>query len=191
MESSPPPPSSSPARRHFDLADRPDLRREAAFIADNATIIGDVSIGRGSTVWFGAILRGDTEPITIGEQTNLQDGVIAHGDPGLPVRVGDRVTVGHAALLHGCVIEDDVLVGMRSTILNGARIGAGSVIGAGALVTENFEVPPGSIVMGVPAKVRGEVTPQLRARIASGAEHYAQAGRRYADELPTVDRPLR
>lgn len=169
--------------RHYDLRDRPEQIQDATFIADNATIVGNVSIGRGSTVWFGAILRGDTEPITIGDQTNLQDGVIVHGDPGLPVLVGSRVTVGHAALIHGCTIEDEVLIGMRATILNGAVIGTGSLVAAGALVTENMVVPPGSVVMGVPAKVRGSITEELKQRIVRGADHYQQAGQQYAQKF--------
>lgn len=170
-------------QRHYDLRDRPEQIKEATFIASNSTIIGNVSVGRGSTIWFGAILRGDTEPIEVGEQTNLQDGVIVHGDPGLPVHIGNRVTVGHAALIHGCTIEDEVLIGMRATILNGAVIGTGSLVAAGALVTENMQVPPGSVVMGVPAKVRGPITEELRERIVRGADHYQQAGLQYASKM--------
>ena len=123
-----------------------------AFIAPGAIVLGDVHLGAESSVWYNAVLRGDTDRITIGARTNIQDLTMIHADPGVPCTVGERVTVGHRVILHGCTIEDDCLIGMGAIILNGARVGRGSVIGAGALVRENAEIAPGSLVVGVPAK---------------------------------------
>ena len=124
-----------------------------AFIAPGATVVGDVNIGKEASVWYQSVVRGDMEPITIGDQTNIQDLSVLHVDEGLPCIVGNRVGVGHRAILHGCTVEDDCLIGMGAILLNGVKVGAGSVIGAGALITENTVVPPGSLVLGVPAKV--------------------------------------
>ena len=136
----------------------PDVSR-AAFIADNAYIIGEVFLDEGASVWYGAVLRGDIHRIHIGKNTSIQDNVVVHVTKDLwPTIVGDRVTVGHLAMLHGCTIEDDVLVGIGSIILDGAVIGRESVVAAGALVPPGMKVPPGSVVMGVPAKVVRKVT---------------------------------
>ncbi|MEV6979614.1 gamma carbonic anhydrase family protein [Kitasatospora sp. NPDC093806] len=144
----------------------------SAFVAPNAVIVGSVTVHAGASVWYGAVLRGDAEAITVGAGSNVQDNCSVHGDLGFPVVLGERVSVGHNAVLHGCVIEDDVLVGMNSTVLNGARIGAGSLIAAGAVVTQGTQVPPGSLVAGVPAKVRRELTEEERAGIKFNAEGY-------------------
>ncbi|TWT54049.1 2,3,4,5-tetrahydropyridine-2,6-dicarboxylate N-acetyltransferase [Rubripirellula amarantea] len=149
------------------------------FIAPNATVFGDVQIGREATIWFGAVIRGDTDTIKIGTQTNIQDLCVLHADPTFPCTIGDRVTVGHAAVIHGATIENDVLVGMRAVVLNGATIGTGSVIAAGTLIPENMVVPPNSLVMGVPGKVRGQTSEVHQAMITRGAKHYAEAGRQY------------
>src|SRR5580704_11848647 len=122
-----------------------------AFIAQGAIVLGDVVIGGGSSVWYNSVLRGDTDRITIGAETNIQDLSMIHADPGVQCVVGNRVTVGHRVILHGCLVEDDCLIGMGAVLLNGARIGSGSVIGAGALVLENTDVPAGSLVLGFPA----------------------------------------
>ena len=167
----------------FTLDTRDGQIDDSVFIADGAKVIGDVTIGPDSTIWYGVVVRGDTEPIRIGAATNIQDGCILHGDPGLPCIVGDRCTVGHAAIVHGAVVEDDVLIGMRATILNGARVGSGSVIAAGAIVTENTVVPPGSLVMGIPGKVRGECNETHRRMIADGTKHYVAAGRAYRERF--------
>ena len=126
---------------------------ETAFVADGAVLAGDVRLGPRSSVWFGCVLRSEIEPITIGAETNVQDLTVVHTDPGSPVVLGDRVSVGHRAVLHGCTIEDDVLIGMGAVVLNGARVGRGALVGAGAVVTQGTEVPAGAMALGVPAKV--------------------------------------
>jgi carbonic anhydrase/acetyltransferase-like protein (isoleucine patch superfamily) len=130
----------------------------AAFTAPTCVVVGDVTLAAGSSVWYQAVLRADCGPVVIGADSNIQDNCTVHVDPGFPVTVGDRVSVGHNAVLHGCTVEDDVLVGMGATILNGAHIGAGSLVAAQALVPQGMRVPPGSLVAGVPAKVRRELT---------------------------------
>jgi carbonic anhydrase/acetyltransferase-like protein (isoleucine patch superfamily) len=158
-----------------------------AFIAQGAIVLGDVVIGGGSSVWYNSVLRGDTDRITIGAQTNIQDLSMIHADPGIPCVVGNRVTVGHRVILHGCVIEDDCLIGMGAVLLNGVKIGSGSVIGAGALVLENTEVPPGSLVLGFPAKVVRPVDESMRSLIEHAWRHYVEkAGRHKAGDYPTV-----
>jgi carbonic anhydrase/acetyltransferase-like protein (isoleucine patch superfamily) len=129
-----------------------------AYVAANATLVGAVTIGAEASVWYTTVLRGDGAPITIGARSNLQDGTVVHTDPGHPVTLGAGVSVGHRAVLHGCTIEDDVLVGMGSIVMNGAVVGTGSIIGAGALVPEGYVVPPRSLVLGMPGKVRRETT---------------------------------
>ena len=151
----------------------------SAFIAANATVLGDVSIGPESTILFGAVIRGDTESIQIGAQTNVQDLCVLHADPGYPCILGDRVTIGHAAVVHGATIEDDVMVGIRAVILNGVKIGSGSIIAAGAVVPENTTIPPRSLVMGIPGKVRSSTTDDHLARIHHAAKHYVAAGKQY------------
>src|SRR5205085_11660266 len=131
---------------------RPNIAPDA-FVAPNATLIGDVTLGEGASVWFGAVLRGDRDRIEIGARTNVQDNAVVHLDPGSPAIVGAGVTIGHAAIVHGCTVEDNCLIGMGSVILTGARIGRDSIVGAGALVRENEVIPPGSLVVGVPARV--------------------------------------
>ena len=135
-------------------------------------MLGDVTLGAQASVWYGAVLRGDVDAIVIGEKTNLQDGTIVHVDTGHPARIGARVGVGHRAILHGCTVEDDCLIGMGSVLLNGAHIGTGSVVAAGAVVPEDTRVPPGSLVVGVPARVTRRVDDALRARIRDTWEHY-------------------
>lgn len=151
----------------------------SAWVAPGAFLIGDVVLGEQAGVWYGAVLRGDGDAIRIGARSNIQDTAVVHTDPGFPVRVGDGVSVGHGAVLHGCTVEDDVLVGMHATILNGARIGAGSLIAAGALVTENADIPPGSLVAGVPGKVRRPLSDDELAHIQANAESYVELARRH------------
>lgn len=143
-----------------------------AWLAPGSTVIGDVTLAAGASVWYGAVLRADNAPIVIGRDSNLQDNVSAHVDPGYPLTVGARVSVGHNAVLHGCTIEDDVLIGMSATIMNGARIGSGSLVAAGGLVTQGTVVPPRSLVAGVPAKVRRPLTDEELASIRTNAEVY-------------------
>ena len=158
---------------------RPEQVAEGVFIAPNATVLGDVSIGQDSSVWFGSVIRGDTEAIRIGCQTNVQDLCVLHADPGFPCTLGDRVTLGHAAIVHGASVEDEVLIGMRAVVMNGAKIGSGSIIAVGAVVTEGVEIPPGSIVTGMPGKVRGKTGERHAAMIRRGAEHYIESARRF------------
>jgi carbonic anhydrase/acetyltransferase-like protein (isoleucine patch superfamily) len=150
-----------------------------AFIAPGAVVLGDVTLGARSSVWYGAVLRGDVEAIVIGEATNLQDGTIVHVDTGLPARIGARVGVGHRAILHACTVEDDCLIGMGSVLLNGVYIGTGSVVAAGAVVPEHTRVPPGSLVVGIPARVTRPVDEALRARIRDTWEHYVAEAERH------------
>ncbi len=152
----------------------------ATYVAPGAALIGAVVLGPGSSVWFNAVLRADNEPITLGEGSNLQDLVACHVDAGTPLTIGAGVSVGHSAVLHGCTIEDDVLVGMHATVMNGAVIGRESLVAAGALVTEGVVVPPRSLVAGVPAKVRRELTDAEVDGIRENARHYAERARLYA-----------
>jgi carbonic anhydrase/acetyltransferase-like protein (isoleucine patch superfamily) len=155
------------------------------FIASTAAVMGDVTIGAESSVWYGAVLRGDMAPIVIGSQTNLQDGTILHVDEGMPCRIGSRVGVGHRVILHGCTVEDDCLIGMGSVLLNKAHVGAGSVVAAGAVLPEGMQVPPRSLVMGVPARVVRAVDERLARRIAETWSHYVeQAGAHREGRFP-------
>lgn len=137
----------------------------ALFVAPGAVIAGAVTLGSGTNVWYGCVLRADGGDVTVGRDVDIQDGCILHADPGFPAVVGDRVSLGHGAIVHGATVEDDVLIGMRATVLNGATIGAGSLVAAGALVRPGTVVPPGSLVAGVPAEVRRPVTEEERATI--------------------------
>jgi len=162
-----------------------------AFVAPTAVVLGDVTLGPHSSVWYTAVLRGDMAPIVVGEGSNVQDGTIVHVDEGKPALIGARVGIGHRAVIHGCVIEDDCLIGMGSVLLNGVRVGTGSVVAAGAVVPEGLEVPPGSVVMGVPARVVRAVDDALRARIRGTWEHYvAEAARHRAGRFPLAETGL-
>jgi carbonic anhydrase/acetyltransferase-like protein (isoleucine patch superfamily) len=164
----------------------PEFDPSLAYVAPSAVVIGRVRLGRDASVWWNAVLRGDNEPITVGEETNIQDGCVAHTDPGFPLTLGARVTVGHMAMIHGCTIGDDVLIGIGSIVLNGAVIGRGTLIGASTLVTEGKEIPENSIVMGSPGKVVGEVTERHRAMIAAGVMSYVNRARLYRDRLTAI-----
>ena len=144
----------------------------AAFVAENATLAGDVTLAEGSSVWYGAVLRADTGRIVIGAGSNVQDNAVLHTGPGLDVTVGRNVSIGHSAVVHGCTVEDGCLIGMHATILNGAVIGAGSLIAAGALVTENTVIPAGSLVVGVPGKVVRPVSEKQTASLAANIQEY-------------------
>ena len=136
--------------------------------------MGDVTLGAESSIWYGAVLRGDMAPIVIGSQTNLQDGTIVHVDEDVPCITGSRVGVGHRVILHGCTVEDECLIGMGSTLLNGVVVGTGSIIAAGAVLPEGMQVPPGSLVMGVPARIVRQVDERLARRIAATWQHYVE-----------------
>jgi carbonic anhydrase/acetyltransferase-like protein (isoleucine patch superfamily) len=151
-----------------------------AYVHPRSVVIGDVEIGEESTVWPCAVLRGDDAPIRIGKQTSIQDGAIVHTTTDLSVAtVGDRVTVGHNAILHGCIVEDECLIGMGATILDNAVIGTGSIVGACALVTQNTKIPPGSLVLGSPAKVKRPLEPREREMIEKGWKEYLERGAEY------------
>ncbi len=154
----------------------------SVFLALGAIVCGDVRIGAHSSVWFNTVIRGDSDRVELGERTNVQDLTMVHVDEGYPAIVGDRVTIGHGAVIHGCVIESDCLIGMGSIVLSGARIGAGSLVGAGALVRERQVIPPRSLVLGAPARVAGEVGPAHRDAIARGATHYEALARDFLSQ---------
>lgn len=164
--------------RPFEGA-RPRIHPDA-FVAPGAALVGDVRLGARASVWFGAVLRGDGDSIEVGEETNVQDGCVLHTDPGHPVRLGNRVTVGHRAVVHGATVEEGSLVGMGAVLLNGCRIGAGSLVAAGAVVLEGTVVPPGSLVAGIPARVRRDLEPAERDRLLASAATYVDLARRHA-----------
>ena len=151
-----------------------------AWVAPDAVLVADVHLADGASVWYGAVLRADGDRIDVGAGTNLQDGVVVHADPGLPVSLGAGVSVGHRAVLHGCTVEDDVLIGMGAVVLNGARVGRGSLVAAGTVVLEGTEVPPGSLVAGVPGKVRRATTEAEQQRIVENAASYRALRDRHA-----------
>ena len=146
----------------------------SAWLAPGATLIGDVHLHDNASIWYSAILRADGDRIEIGSGSNVQDGCIVHADPGFPVVVGADVSVGHLAILHGCSIEDHVLIGMGAIVMNGARIGTGSIVAAGALVSEGVQIPPKSLVAGIPGKVRRDITDDEHERILANARTYQQ-----------------
>lgn len=168
-----------------DLA--PELPADGAFwVAPDAHVIGRVLLGAEASVWFGAVLRGDNEPLTIGARSNVQEGAMLHADPGFPCTVGADVTVGHHAILHGCIVGDGALIGMGATLLNGARIGAGSIVGANALVTEGKEFPERSLIVGAPAKAVRTLDEATVERLRASAAHYVANWRRYAAGLRRI-----
>lgn len=166
---------------------RPVFEDETSnWVAPDATVIGNVEIGRNVGLWFGVAIRGDNELIKIGADTNVQEHTIMHTDPGFPLTIGEGCTIGHRAMLHGCTIGDGSLVGMGAIVLNGAKIGKNSLVGAGALVTEGKEIPDGSLVVGTPGKVVRTLSPEEIARLEASASHYVANARRFASGL----RPL-
>jgi len=165
--------------RHIDTGTYPDLIDPSAFVAEGAVIRGRVQLAAETSVWFGAVIRGDVEPVTIGARSNVQDLAVIHCDPGYPCQIGEDVTIGHAAVVHGAIVESGALIGIRAVVLNGARIGAGSIIGAGAVVTERAVIPPGSLVVGVPAKVLRPTSEQQREQILQNAAHYVLSAAKY------------
>ena len=160
----------------------PTLDRHA-WAAPSADLIGDVRLGKAASVWFGAVLRGDNTPLILGDETNFQDGAIGHSDADFPLTIGARVTVGHQAILHGCTIADDCLIGMAARILNGAVIDSDCLVGAGALVTEGKHFPSGSLILGSPARAIRQVTDEERQMLRLSAAHYAEKARRYSAQL--------
>jgi len=157
------------------------------WIAPNATIIGNVEIGENAGVWFGSVLRGDNEPISIGRDTNVQEDCVFHTDPGFPVTIGEGCTIGHKAMIHGCTIGSNSLVGMGATVLNGAKIGNNCLIGAGALIPEGKQIPDGSLVVGMPGKIIRELDAVAIEGLKRSAEHYVANAKRFAKELTLID----
>ena len=158
-----------------------------AWVADSAQVIGDVHLGDQASVWFGAVLRGDNTRLHIGSRTNIQEGTIIHSDAGYPVHLGDDVTVGHQAMLHGCTVGDGSLIGIQAVVLNGARIGRRCLVAAGAVVTEGKEFPDGSLIMGAPAKVVRELTPEQLEGLVRSAAGYVAKAQRFKTGLVRVD----
>ncbi|BAO83669.1 carbonic anhydrase/acetyltransferase, isoleucine patch superfamily [Serpentinimonas maccroryi] len=167
---------------------RPEVH-PSAFVADSAQVIGQVSLGAEASVWFGCVVRGDTELISIGAGSNIQDASVLHADYGFPLQVGERVTVGHQVMLHGCCIGDETLIGIGAVVLNGARIGKHCLVGAGALVTEGKEFPDGSLILGSPAKVVRTLTPEQIEGLRASAQHYIENARRYRSGLHRLAAP--
>lgn len=166
---------------------KPRFQDESStWIAPDAVLIGDVSVGRNAGFWFGAVVRGDNEPIVIGDDSNVQEHCVLHTDPGYPLTVGAGCTIGHRALLHGCMIGDNSLVGMGAIVLNGARIGSNCLVGAGALVTEGKEFPDNSLIVGSPARVVRVLDEASVARLRASAAHYVANGHRFKAGLETI-----
>ena len=157
-----------------------------AWAAPSADLIGDVRLGERASIWFGAVVRADNTPILIGEESNLQDGAVGHSDPGAPLTIGARVTIGHQAIVHGCTISDDCLIGMGARILNGAMLGPECLVGAGALITEGRTFDGGSLIVGVPARIVRPLTDGEKAALRISAAHYAEKAARYAEGLQRV-----
>lgn len=151
------------------------------FIAPNATVLGDIVLEDNVSIWFGAVLRADNDNITIGRGSNIQDNAVIHVDPGKPVKIGEEVIVGHAAIVHGATVGNNTLIGMRATLLNGAKIGNSCIVGAHALVTENMEIPDYSIVMGSPAKIVKTLTDEQKNKVKKNAEVYIDLAKKYLD----------
>lgn len=172
----------------YALADKkPQLPSDGEYwIAPNATVIGDVTLKPGASVWFGAVVRGDNDPITIGRDTNIQDGSVLHSDPGEPLTIGDNVTVGHMVMLHSCAIGDNTLIGIGAVILGRAKIGNNCLIGANTLITEGKVIPDNSLVMGQPGRVVRQLEPGQIEALKASAAHYVQNWRRYAGTLKPV-----
>lgn len=156
---------------------------DGAWAAPSADLIGDVRLGPRSSVWFGAVIRADNTPIVLGEETNFQDGAIGHSDPGAPLTIGARVTIGHQAILHGCTVLDDCLIGMGAKVLNGAFLGPECLVGAGALITEGKRFEEGGLIVGVPARLVRTLTDAERQGLRLSAAHYAEKAARYAAGL--------
>ena len=157
-----------------------------AWIADNAQVIGNVTMHEGSSLWFGAVARGDTSFITLGKNSNVQDNSVLHADEGIPLVIGDNVTIGHQVMLHGCVIGDGSLIGIGAIVLNRAKIGKNCLVGAGALVTEGKEFPDGSMIIGSPAKAVKELSPEQIAGLKMSAQHYVDNAARYRKGLKKI-----
>ncbi|MBU0588686.1 MAG: gamma carbonic anhydrase family protein [Gammaproteobacteria bacterium] len=170
----------------YSLDDLSPRMADTAWVADSAQVMGDVVMGDESSVWFGTIVRGDSETITLGRGVNVQDASVLHADPGVPLTLGDNVSVGHQVMLHGCTVGEGTLIGIGSVVLNHAKIGKHCLVGAGSLVTEGKEFPDGSMIMGRPAKVVRELSPEEIANLQRIAQHYKDNARRFKAGLKKI-----
>jgi carbonic anhydrase/acetyltransferase-like protein (isoleucine patch superfamily) len=159
---------------------------DSAWVADSAQVMGQVALAEDASVWFGVVIRGDTDSIQIGKRTNIQDLSVLHADVGMPLTIGDDVTVGHKVMLHGCTVGDGSLIGIGAIVLNGAKIGKGCLVGAGSLVTEGKEFPDGSMIMGTPAKVVRQLSPEQLAGLLASARHYVENAQRFGAGLKKI-----
>ncbi|APE30269.1 gamma carbonic anhydrase family protein [Halomonas aestuarii] len=166
--------------------DRPEIEDDV-YVAETADVMGRVTLKRNASVWYQAVLRGDTDHLEVGEGSNIQDGAVMHADPGFPLTVGKGVTVGHQAMLHGCTIGDGSLVGIQAVILNGAVIGRNCLVAAGAVVTEGAHFPDNSLIVGAPAKVKRELSAEAIEGLKKNAERYVERGQRHAETLVRID----
>ena len=165
----------------------PTLPKEGEFwVAESAVVLGNVKLGRNASIWYGTVVRGDNDPIIIGDNTNIQDGTVLHTDYGFPVKIGNDVTVGHMVMLHGCTISDSSLIGIGARVLNGAKIGKNCIIGAHALIPEGKEIPDNSLVMGAPGKIIKSVSPQQTEVIRMSAIHYVENWKRHQKEMKSL-----
>ena len=167
----------------YQLADQQPQCGNGSWVAESAQVIGDVQLGENSSVWPGVVIRADNETVVIGAGTNIQDNAVLHSDPGSPLTLGERVTVGHQVMLHGCTIGDESLIGIGAIVLNGAKIGKNCLVGAGALVTEGKEFPDGSMIIGSPAKAVRELSPEQIEGLRQSARHYMDNARRFQSGL--------
>ena len=170
----------------YELDGKAPQLGEGAWVADSAQVIGAVEMGPNASVWFGAVVRGDTDNIRIGRNSNIQDGSVLHADLGVPLAIGDNVTVGHQVMLHGCTIGDGSLIGIQAVVLNGAKIGRNCIVGAGSVVTEGKEFPDNSLIIGAPAKVVRTLDDATAQKLAQSAEHYVENARRFAKGLRKI-----
>lgn len=170
----------------YQFKDKTPVIAPSAYVANEAVVIGDVRLGENVSVWPGAVLRGDNEPIVLGDNSNAQEGAVFHTDPGYPLTVGKNVTIGHQAMLHGCTVGDGSLIGIQAVVLNGAVIGAESLVGAGALVTEGKSFPPRSLIIGSPAKAIRTLTDDDIAGLQRNAQTYVERGQAFKTELKKI-----
>lgn len=170
----------------YQLDDHAPIIPDSAYVAAEATLIGRVTLGEGASVWSGACIRADNEPIVIGDASNVQEGAVLHTDPGFPMHIAARVTIGHQAMLHGCTVGEGSLIGIQAVVLNGAVIGKGCLVGAGAIVTEGKVFPDRCLILGAPAKAVRELSDEEVARLQAGADNYAARGARYKTALTRI-----
>ena len=163
----------------YQLEDLQPVLHPSAWVADSAQVIGNVTLAEGSSVWFGVVIRGDSEAITIGAGSNVQDGSVLHADPGVPLTIGSNVTIGHQVMLHGCTIGDGSLIGIQAVILNNAKIGKNCLVGAGSLVTEGKEFPDGCMILGSPAKAVRQLSPEQIEGLKAAGQHYVDNAKRF------------